>query len=43
MIWYEITITRNHNQVEFRFAHWCRARPPAEVDKFIFFVEVEVA
>ena len=43
MIWYEVAIARNHDKVEFRLAHWRGARPPAKVDKLIFFVEIEVA
>ena len=42
-VWYEITVGRNHDKIQFRLAHWCGARPPAEVNKLIFFVEVEVA
>ena len=42
-VWYEITVGRNHDKIEFWLAHWCGARPPAEVNKLIFFIEVEVA
>ena len=43
MIWYEFAVGRNHDKVEFGLAHWSRARPPAEMNKIIFFVEIDVA
>ena len=42
-VWYEITVGGNHDKIQFWLAHWCGARPPAEMNKLIFFVEVEVA